>query len=343
MASRICRLLMIMLLTLSVACEPPGVLPDDDNTPPVAHLIISPSVGDSTQPFILSGSSSSDAEDMPDFLEFRWDFNNDSIWDTEFESYPKKVKHFTAPGKYKIRMEVRDRHGLTDTVTASATSYGINNDTAHFVDSRDGQSYRIVRMNGVWWMAENLNFGVMIRDTQPARNNGIYEKYCYQNNPSLKDSLGGYYTYYDWDELINYDTTGSWIIQPPGWGSPSQGLCPPGWEIPTRADWDSLRIPVAARGVSYLSVSGFSRLNLTYTDVHVLTKPWETIDHCPCNCSWIYFTREYVKEFYKRHYVPCPYVVSSSYDYDRKLIRFGNDSVFKNGGALPVRCVKMKE
>jgi uncharacterized protein (TIGR02145 family) len=334
MINRIYKFIPVFLFSVVVSCEQMGIQPDPNNTPPEVRFAISPSIGDSTQSFTLNGSGSHDKEDMLEFLLFRWDFNNDSIWDTDYIPYPYLIKHFPVPGSYRIRMQVSDRHGLTDEAEVSLTSYGFNHDTAHFVDPRDGQTYRTVRIGGVWWMSENLNFGITIRDTQMARDNGIYEKYSYQNNPDLKGADGGYYTYYHWDEVINYDTLGV------------QGLCPPGWKLPEMSDWDTLRNPLRSRGNDYLSAGGFSALNLTKIGIHELTKLWETIDECPCTGYWMYLTRSFKKDFYRRGYRPCPMVISSGIvraftQTDRDLIRFVNDSIHKNGGALPVRCIKI--
>lgn len=337
MFNRILVFLPVILFFLIMACEPTGSRPDEDNTPPRAVFSISPSVGDSTTAFVLEGGKSSDAEDINQFLEFRWDLNNDSIWDTDFDSYPSLIQHFSIPGKYLVRMEVRDRYGLTDQAMATLKTYGINNDTSSFTDPRDGQTYRTARIGGTWWMAENLNFGTMIRDTQISRNNGIYEKYCYDNDPGFTGIEGGYFTYYDWDELIDYDTIGV------------RGLCPPGWKIPGRNDWDSLLNPFIDLGLRvYFAENGYSRLNLTSIGFHELTKTWELIDESPCTAFWMYFTRDYEKDFYRKKYRACPLVVSSWYfrKYNQEniaLIRFVNDSVRRNGAALPVRCVKIAE
>ncbi|MCX6225699.1 MAG: hypothetical protein NTV01_13270, partial [Bacteroidia bacterium] len=299
---RISKFLPGILVSLIVACEPSGLRPDPDNTPPKAYFRISPPTGESTMSFVLDGRSSIDAEDILQFLEFRWDLDNDSIWDTEFSSYPYLIQHFPVPGIHQLRMEVRDRHGLSDQATATVETYGINPDTSQFVDPRDGQSYRMVRIGGTWWMAENLNFGIMIRDTQMSGDNGIYEKYCYQNDPTLKGPSGGYYTYYHWDEVIDYDTTGI------------RGLCPPGWKLPGRSDWDSLLNPFLDRGLRpYFGEGGYSGLNLTSIGFHELTKPWETIDEWPCSAFWMYFTRSFQKDFYMKHYGPCPFIISSWY------------------------------
>jgi hypothetical protein len=59
----------------------------------------------------------------------------------------------------------------------------------------------------------------------------------------------------------------------------------------------------------------------------------------------MYFTRDFQKDFYKKKYGPCPFVVSSWYfrqgNDNRALIRYVNDSIRINGGALPVRCIKI--
>jgi len=335
MINRILIFLPVLILVLAVGCETMGVQPDADNTPPVARFSIFPSTGDSTTSFLLVGHASFDAEDMPDFLEFRWDLNNDSTWDTGFRAYHSLIEHFPVPGKYRIRMEVRDRHGLTDQAVAHLTSYGINSDTSHFTDPRDGQTYRMVRIGGKWWMAENLNFGTMIRDTALARDNGVYEKYCYLDDPAIRGTSGGFYTFYHWDEVIDYDYKGS------------RSLCPPGWRMPGRVDWDSLLIPLIDRGlVTYFAEGGYSRLNLPRIGIHEMKKPWEVRDTCPCTSFWMFFTRDYEKDFY-RGYTPCPYVWSSSFvgksrEYST-LIRYVNDSIRKLGGALPVRCIKIAE
>lgn len=335
MFNRIVKFLPGILFCFLVACEPTGIGPDEDNTPPKAYFFISPPVGDTTMAFVLDGLSSTDAEDIQQFLEFRWDLDDDSIWDTEFSTYPFLIRHFPIPGQYRVRMEVRDRYGLSDQSEATVSTYGINGDTSLLIDPRDGQTYRIARFGKTWWMAENLNFGIMIPGTQLAAKDEIYEKYCYQNDPAIKGQVGGYYTYYDWNEVINYDT-----IHP-------QGLCPPGWRIPSRADWDSLLKPVIERGLkAYFGTGGYSELDLTYTGIHELTKIWETIDEFPCTRYWMYFTRDHQKSFYMG-YGPCPFVISSWYfklgDGYTTLIPHVNDSIRKNGGALPVRCIKTEE
>jgi uncharacterized protein (TIGR02145 family) len=92
-------------------------------------------------------------------------------------------------------------------------------------DNRDGQFYQTKQIGTQCWMAENLNIGTMIQGISNQTNNGIIEKYCYEDNITECDVYGGLYL---WDEMMQYVTT-------PG----VQGICPPtgGWHLPTDGEY----------------------------------------------------------------------------------------------------------
>jgi len=102
----------------------------------------------------------------------------------------------------------------------------------NFTDPRDEQTYNTVLIGDQCWMAENLNIGEYIESIytgsshSDVTNNGIIEKYCYDNNPENCDEYGGLY---DWNEMMQYTT-----IQG------VQGICPIGWHIPTDDEWKVL-------------------------------------------------------------------------------------------------------
>jgi TIR domain/Fibrobacter succinogenes major domain (Fib_succ_major) len=73
-----------------------------------------------------------------------------------------------------------------------------------FTDSRDGQVYRTIGIDGVIWLAENLNFEVT-------------ESWWYNNDRTNGRPLGRLYTW-----------------------KGAQSACPSGWHIPTVAEWDGL-------------------------------------------------------------------------------------------------------
>ena len=96
-----------------------------------------------------------------------------------------------------------------------------------------GQIYHTVQIGDQCWMKENLNIGNMVVSTETIDNfhsdcsdNGIIEKYCYNNDSAMCTEYGGLY---DWDEMMNY-TVGSGV----------QGICPQGWHIPSDQDWCTL-------------------------------------------------------------------------------------------------------
>jgi len=96
------------------------------------------------------------------------------------------------------------------------------------VDLRDGKSYATVLIGTQCWMAESLNIGTMINNPGDQTDNGTLEKYCYDNIAANCDTFGGLY---QWNEMMQYVHTEG-----------TQGICPPGWHIPTDAEWKTLEM-----------------------------------------------------------------------------------------------------
>jgi len=99
-----------------------------------------------------------------------------------------------------------------------------------------GKVYHTVKIGNQTWLKENLDVGVMIQDTTCASNNGVIEKYCYGNDTANCTKYGGLY---QWDEAMCYVRS-----------ERAQGICPAGWHIPTKAEFDKL-----SRAVDYNSNS----------------------------------------------------------------------------------------
>jgi uncharacterized protein (TIGR02145 family) len=92
------------------------------------------------------------------------------------------------------------------------------------VDQRDGRTYKTVRIGDQVWMAENLNYGKVVKDCDQ-QNNGIIEETFYENDSTMGAVYGGLYT---WDEAMNWQN------------NDGRGICPEGWHIPTLAEWFQL-------------------------------------------------------------------------------------------------------
>ena len=67
-------------------------------------------------------------------------------------------------------------------------------------------------------------------------NNGIIEKYCYNNDDANCAIYGGLY---QWDEAMQYVTTEG-----------TQGICPIGWHLPTDAEWTLLTIFLGGESIA---------------------------------------------------------------------------------------------
>jgi len=90
----------------------------------------------------------------------------------------------------------------------------------------EGQIYNTIQIFSQCWIKENMNVGTMVPGTQEMTDNGIIEKYCHSNEADSCTKYGGLY---QWDEMMQYDT----LLGP-------QGICPPGWHLPTDEEWKLL-------------------------------------------------------------------------------------------------------
>ena len=95
-----------------------------------------------------------------------------------------------------------------------------------FTDVRDNRTYSTILFGSTCWMVQNLNYGAHITASNYQQDNCQPEKYCYQEATANCTDFGGLY---QWDELMQYSEADS-----------IQGLCPPGWHIPTETDWQAL-------------------------------------------------------------------------------------------------------
>lgn len=103
-----------------------------------------------------------------------------------------------------------------------------------------GQNYDTVQIGSQCWFKENLNVGVRIAGKSNASNNGIIEKYCYDNNDTNCATDGGLY---QWDEAMAYSNIEG-----------AQGICPSGWHIPKDSEWYILENYLKDIGQSCLSI-----------------------------------------------------------------------------------------
>ena len=87
------------------------------------------------------------------------------------------------------------------------------------IDVRDFRAYSTIQIGEQCWMGENMNIGTRIDGVVDQADNGIIEKYCYDDQEENCDTYGGLY---QWDEVMDYTNQEG-----------TQGICPEGWHVPT--------------------------------------------------------------------------------------------------------------
>jgi len=130
------------------------------------------------------------------------------------------------------------------------------------LDVRDSLKYPTVLIGTQCWMAANLNYGQITATSIPQRDNCVNEKYCYNNDPALC-ALGS--VLYQWGEVMRYRTTEG-----------VQGLCPPGWHLPTESDWNTLFNNYISNGFAAnpLKYSGYSGFNARLNGIRFQNLVW---------------------------------------------------------------------
>jgi len=196
---------------------------------PVAVISIFPDKGSTDTVFTFDASGSFDPDGQPDELLFRWDFDGDGSWDTDAGTQSVYHYKYHYAKSYNVRLQVIDADGLTsDTIQKLPVSHSsVPNACGGLVSiPYGGKVYRTVAIGSQCWFRENLDIGEMVAGGDEQSNNGIIEKYCYNDDPANCDKYGGLYK---WREAMKH-----FPVQG------GQGICPNGWHIPTDAEWKEL-------------------------------------------------------------------------------------------------------
>jgi len=117
-----------------------------------------------------------------------------------------------------------------------------------FIDTRNSKTYNTVLINTQCWMKENINIGTKINASFDQTNNGVLEKYCYNDLESNCDIYGGSY---QWGEAVQYyngaTNSTTWYPYPTG---NIQGICPLGWHLPMDGEWANLEIYLGGSSIA---------------------------------------------------------------------------------------------
>jgi uncharacterized protein (TIGR02145 family) len=129
--------------------------------------------------------------------------------------------------------------------------------TGTFTDCRDGHIYKTIKIGKQVWMAENLAYLPSVSpSSEDSYTNPFYYVYDYQgtNVAAAKENA-------------NYTTYGVLYNWPA-----AKVACPPGWHLPTDAEWTALENYLIANGYNY---DGTTTVNKIAKSMAATTH-WET-------------------------------------------------------------------
>jgi uncharacterized protein (TIGR02145 family) len=228
--------LLVYIASFITFCSSDSSTPNDPNNiaPRIVFITASPSA------LTLGGST--------ELTCFTTDEDNDILnytWSSDNGSFPngnsRQTVNWKAPeakGEYTIRVSVSDDQAtVIDSIIISVVDDPCDGITTI---SLEGKLYNVVSIGAQCWMKENLNVGTMINDSLEMTNQGVLEKYCYENNENNCDEFGGLY---QWNEAMQYS-----------FEEYSQGICPDGWHIPSSAELRLLIQTVSDNGNSLKAI-----------------------------------------------------------------------------------------
>lgn len=108
-----------------------------------------------------------------------------------------------------------------------------------FMDSRDGNIYKVVKIGSQIWMAENLKYLPKIVDAKIGSiSKPLYYVYDYSDtivkNAKLTSNYSTYGVLYNWSAVMNGEKSSDSNHRN------VQGICPKGWHLPSDAEWNQL-------------------------------------------------------------------------------------------------------
>ncbi len=156
---------------------------------------------------------------VPDFEKYIHNF-----WTTE------KLGLCTVDNEGKIgKLSSQNFDGVVITCSNGEWVWSIQGE---LVDNRDGQHYRTVKIGSQTWMAENLNYKVE-------------SSVCSDNQDSNCTKYGRLYT---WGAAVGKSESDCSPKEKCSLPSGNiQGVCPSGWHLPTKAEWDALITSVGGK------------------------------------------------------------------------------------------------
>jgi uncharacterized protein (TIGR02145 family) len=178
-----------------------------NNSAPEINITVSSPIASVGDNIVIDASACVDNFDPIEYLKVRWDWDNDGMWDTDWQSEKALILSYQQNGNHVIKFQIIDTEGLI----SETKCYLIITDEEYgtlgsYIDDRDGEEYKTVQIYNQIWFAENLKYNCS-------------HSYWYDNQPSNGDTFGRLYKYDD--ALV---------------------MCPEGWHLSSDDEWMFLEL-----------------------------------------------------------------------------------------------------
>ena len=134
----------------------------------------------------------------------------------------------SAKSSSSVKVASSSSNKVTEPVEVSSSSRSV--EMGSVTDSRDGQTYKTVKIGSQTWMAENLNYKTA-------------NSSCYKNNDTNCTKYGRLYTWtaaIDSVKLYKDKSIECGVGKTCSLPDTVYGVCPLGWHLPTQAEWITL-------------------------------------------------------------------------------------------------------
>ena len=256
----------LSMLAFLVACDDSSSASAGQNDEPAVESSSSSS-GKVTEPAEVTSSSSS--VDSVSSSSLQGDKNSSSSGQNEASSSSLKSESSSSVGdSQSSSSEVVVNSSSSVSVLSSSSSNGFDwslpkeayfnpdIDYGEVTDERDGKVYRTVKIGEQTWMAENLNYADSV--TTPSLKKG--KSWCYNNKVKNCDVAGRHYTWAAAMDSMKLATDAD-NPQDCGYGKECglasagsatlvQGICPRGWHLPSKAEWETLFTAVGGQSTA---------------------------------------------------------------------------------------------
>ena len=138
---------------------------------PIANAYV-PLTGLTEENIIFSAEGSSDPDGNDEELQYRWDFDNDGNWDTNWMNYGGEIAYqYSDPGQYQVVLMVKDTDGLTDVDDAHSITIELGGPTvevatlsASNVDDNSAKLHGLIKEDAgtqctAWFLYRQKNSG----------------------------------------------------------------------------------------------------------------------------------------------------------------------------------------